>query len=165
LSNPDFLHFSLLPGHRRWQRLLRGLRFVVVDECHAYRGVLGAHVALVLRRLLRVAEHYGARPTVVLASATTGDPAATGARLIGTDREQVHAVVQDTAPAGTRTIVLWQPGLTREGRQWPGQGVSLPEDQAELDSAGPRRSAPSEAAGLVSRLVRSGARTLAFVRS
>ena len=165
LSNPDFLHFSLLPNHRRWQRLLRGLRFVVVDECHAYRGVLGAHVSLVLRRLLRVAEHYGARPTVVLASATTGEPATTAARLIGVPREDVHAVVEDTAPAGTRTIVLWQPELTREGRQWPGEGVALPEDRAELDAAGPRRSASSEAAGLVARLVRTGARTLAFVRS
>ncbi|WP_454085605.1 DEAD/DEAH box helicase [Georgenia sp. Marseille-Q6866] len=165
LSNPDFLHFSMLPRHRRWQRLLRGLRFVVVDECHAYRGVLGAHVALVLRRLLRVAEHYGARPTVVLASATTGDPAATGARLIGVDPAEVHAVVEDTAPSGTRTIVLWQPGFTREGRQWPAEGVVLPEEQAELDAAGPRRSASSEASALVARLVRAGARTLAFVRS
>ena len=63
LTNPDFLHFSMLPGHRRWQRLLRGLRYVVVDEAHAYRGVLGAHVALVLRRLLRLAAHYGSAPT------------------------------------------------------------------------------------------------------
>ncbi|WP_324650384.1 DEAD/DEAH box helicase [Georgenia sp. H159] len=165
LSNPDFLHFSMLPNHRRWQRLLRGLRFVVVDECHAYRGVLGAHVSLVLRRLLRVAEHYGARPTVVLASATTGDPAATGARLIGVEPDDVHAVVEDTAPSGTRTIVLWQPGFTREGRDWPGQGVSLPDDQAGLDAAGPRRSASSEASTLVAHLVRAGARTLAFVRS
>ncbi|HLT85246.1 MAG TPA: DEAD/DEAH box helicase [Phototrophicaceae bacterium] len=165
LSNPDFLHFSLLPSHRRWQRLLRGLRFVVVDECHAYRGVLGAHVSLVLRRLLRVAEHYGARPTVVLASATTGDPAATGARLIGADVDEVTAVVEDTAPSGTRTIVLWQPGFTREGREWPGEGVDLPADQAELGATGPRRSASSEAAALVARLVRAGARTLAFVRS
>ncbi|MEE6273746.1 DEAD/DEAH box helicase [Georgenia sp. MJ206] len=165
LSNPDFLHFSLLPNHRRWQRLLRGLRFLVIAECHAYLGVLRAHVALVVRRLLRVAEHYGARPTVVLASATTGEPAATAARLIGVGADDVHAVVEDTAPSGTRTIVLWQPGLTREGAHWPGEGVVLPEGQAELDALGPRRSASSEAAALVARFVRAGARTLAFVRS
>lgn len=73
LTNPDFLHFSLLPGHERWDRMLRGLRYIVIDECHAYRGVLGAHVALVLRRLLRVARHMGADPVVIAASATTGN--------------------------------------------------------------------------------------------
>ena len=147
LTNPDFLHFSLLAGHRRWQRLLRGLRYVVVDECHAYRGVLGAHVALVLRRLARVAEHYGGRPTFVLASATTGEPAETAARLIGVPVDQVHAVVQDTAPQGRRTIALWQPPVSA---RWPGQGVDLPDDaSAEEAAAGPRRSATTEAAELV----------------
>jgi DEAD/DEAH box helicase domain-containing protein len=58
LTNPDFLHFAMLPDHRRWARFLKGLRYVVVDEGHAYRGVFGAHVALVLRRLSRLAEHY-----------------------------------------------------------------------------------------------------------
>ncbi|RPF23154.1 DEAD/DEAH box helicase domain-containing protein [Myceligenerans xiligouense] len=63
LTNPDFLHFALLPNHRRWSRLLRGLRYVIVDEGHAYRGVFGAHVSHVLRRLSRLAEHYAAVPT------------------------------------------------------------------------------------------------------
>ncbi|MDD9207462.1 DEAD/DEAH box helicase [Georgenia sp. 10Sc9-8] len=164
LSNPDFLHFSMLPAHRRWQRLLRGLRYVVVDECHAYRGVLGAHVALVLRRLLRLAEHYGARPTVVLASATAGEPAQTAARLIGVDTRDVVAVTEDTAPAGRRTIALWQPALAAG---WPAEGVAAPgaADQDEPAEEGPRRSATAEAADLLTHLVLSGARTLVFVRS
>lgn len=162
LSNPDFLHFSLLPGHRRWQRLLRGLRFVVIDECHAYRGVLGAHVALVVRRLLRLARHYGAEPTVILASATTGDPAGTAARLIGSP--DVHAVTADTAPSGTRTVVLWQPALTESGTRWPGQGAPVPGAGVD-DEDGPRRSVIAETGDVLARLVRCGARTLAFVRS
>ena len=186
LSNPDFLHFSMLPGHRRWQRLLRGLRFLVIDECHAYRGVLGAHVALVVRRLLRLARYYGADPTVVLASATTGGPAGTAARLIGSG--DVHAVTRDTAPSGTRTIVLWQPALTAEGQHWPGEGTTVPADLTEPtgstvttrpttggrttgsavsdeQDAGPRRSVISETGDVLARFVRYGARTLAFVRS
>ncbi|MDU0348051.1 DEAD/DEAH box helicase, partial [Actinomyces sp. MRS3W] len=71
LTNPDFLHFSLLPGHERWTRFLRGLRYLVVDECHAYRGILGAHVALVIRRLLRLVRRLrpdGPEPVVLCAS-------------------------------------------------------------------------------------------------
>jgi len=122
LTNPDFLHFSLLPGHRRWARLLRGLRYVVVDEGHAYRGVFGAHVSLVLRRLTRLAAHYRpsdrfapaarsapAGPVFVVASATTAEPAASTARLAGVAPEEVEAVTEDASPAGRRTFALWQP--------------------------------------------------------
>ena len=111
LTNPDFLHFALLPHHRRWVRLLTSLRYVVVDECHAFRGVFGAHVAAVLRRLRRLAEHYGAAPgpTFLMASATTADPAASAARLLGVDAADVLAVTHDASPAGRKTFALWQP--------------------------------------------------------
>ena len=109
LTNPDFLHFALLPAHATWSRLVSSLAYVVVDECHAFRGVFGAHVALVLRRLRRLAASYGASPVVVLASATTSDPAASAARLLGVAPADVHAVTTDTSPAGRKTVVLWQP--------------------------------------------------------
>ncbi|SEE91128.1 DEAD/DEAH box helicase [Ruania alba] len=170
LTNPDFLHFSLLPRHRRWQRLLRGLRFVVVDECHAYRGVLGAHVALVLRRLLRLAAHYGAAPTAILASATTGDPEQSAARLLGVPAENVTAVVTDTAPAGRRTVALWQPPILDTGEAFPEDQPTAPDTPGPWRPSGapedgPRRSVLAETAELLTDLVRARRRTLAFVRS
>ncbi|GEK20090.1 hypothetical protein CXY01_06100 [Cellulomonas xylanilytica] len=126
LTNPDFLHFALLPQHRRWARLLGSLRYVVVDECHAFRGVFGAHVGLVLRRLRRLAASYGATPTFLLASATTSDPAASAARLIGVDPSEVTAVTADASPAGRKTFVLWQPPeLPGSDAPW---SALLPED-------------------------------------
>ena len=109
LTNPDLLHHAVLPQHRTWSRLVGSLAYVVVDECHAFRGVFGAHVGLVLRRLRRVAASYGAAPVMVMASATTGDPATSAARLVGVAAHEVHAVTADASPAGRKTFVLWQP--------------------------------------------------------
>lgn len=128
LTNPDFLHYSMLPGHARWARFFKRLRYVIIDEGHSYRGVFGAHISLVLRRLNRIAAYYapagpGARggespadspqvspgPTFIVASATTADPATSAARLIGVSPEQVTAVVKDHSPAGRKTFALWQP--------------------------------------------------------
>ncbi|MDQ3944208.1 MAG: DEAD/DEAH box helicase, partial [Actinomycetota bacterium] len=110
-SNPDMLHRALLPRHGQWAMFLRRLQFVVVDECHTYRGVFGSHVALLLRRLLRVCARYGSRPTVVLASATVAEPAAFAARLTG---RTVAAVTEDGSPAAGRTVALWEPPLLPE---------------------------------------------------
>ncbi|WP_233571790.1 DEAD/DEAH box helicase, partial [Cellulomonas triticagri] len=126
LTNPDFLHFALLPQHRRWARLLGSLRYVVLDECHAFRGVFGAHVAAVLRRLRRVAGTYGADPVFLLASATTAEPAASAARLVGVRPEDVVAVSADASPAGRKTVALWQPAEV-PAAEGPWSGL-LPED-------------------------------------
>ena len=74
LSNPDMLHASILPYHPKWGRFFSELRYVVIDEIHTYRGILGANVACVLRRLMRVCEHYGSRPVFLAASATIANP-------------------------------------------------------------------------------------------
>lgn len=147
-SNPDMVHASLLGNHERWARVLRHLKFIVVDECHAYRGVFGANISLVLRRLLRIAAHYGAHPTVILASATSTEPALHASRLIGAP---VEAVTEDGAPTGERTVMLWEPGFI--------EGV-------EGEHGAPvRRAASTEAAALMGTLIAEGARTLTFVRS
>ena len=147
LTNPDMLHRTMLPSHARWSLFWAALRYVVVDECHHYRGVFGAHVAQILRRLRRVATHYGAEPTFVLASATAASPEITATRLVG---QPVTAVTEDGSPRGRTAIALWEPALT-----------SLRGEHG----APVRRSASAEAADLVADLVADGVRTLAFVRS
>ena len=147
-SNPDMLHRSVLPRHARWATFLRRLRYVVIDECHTYRGLFGSHVALLLRRLLRVCARYGATPTLVLASATVADLAAFASRLTG---RPVVAVSEDGSPSAGRTLALWEPPL-------------LPELVGE-NGAPVRRPAGTEAARMLADLVVEGARTLAFVRS
>ncbi|MFP5069032.1 DEAD/DEAH box helicase [Pseudonocardia nantongensis] len=147
-SNPDMLHRSLLPRHRRWATFLRRLRYVVIDECHTYRGVFGSHVAVLLRRLLRIAARYGARPTVVLASATVATPGEFASRLTGRD---VVAVTEDGSPNAGRTVAFWEPPLLAEITDDSGAPV--------------RRSAGGEAARMLADLVLEDARTLAFVRS
>lgn len=147
LTNPDMLHHSLLPAHEHWHDLLRHVDLIVVDECHHYRGLFGAHVALVLRRLLRVCRAHGADPVVVLASATMADPVGTASRLTG---EHVEAVTEDASPRGPLTLALWEPPLT-ELRGERGAPV--------------RRAASSETADLLADLVERDVRTLAFVRS
>ena len=148
VTNPDMLHLSMLGNARQWTRILRGLHFVVVDECHSYRGVFGSNVALVLRRLDRLARAMGAAPTFVLASATTSDAAAAASTLTGRD---CVAVTDDASPQGGRTVALWEPplmeGLTGE------------------NGAPVRRPAPVESSTLMAQLVAEGARTLTFVRS
>jgi DEAD/DEAH box helicase domain-containing protein len=113
-SNPDMIHLSMLRNHARWAFFLRGLRYVVVDECHYYRGIFGSNVAMVLRRLLRLAARYAASgaassgPTVIFASATTASPGQTAAELIGSS---VVEVTVDGSPQGARTVAVWEPAL------------------------------------------------------
>jgi DEAD/DEAH box helicase domain-containing protein len=136
VSNPDMLHAGILPNHTAWQSFLKRLRFVVIDEFHVYRGLFGAHLAAVLRRLLRVAEHYGGAPAVIGTSATVDDPAGTLSTLTG---RPAAAVAQGTAltRAETRLVLI------------PADGTGLIGRTAQLLAA----------------LVARDIRTLAFVRS
>lgn len=107
LTNPDMLHRSVLPQHQRWSRLLGDLSYVVIDEAHRYKGVFGAHVAMVLRRLRRLAHHYGADPVFVFASATIAAADQVGADLAGL--EAVTLVDQDASPASSLDFVVRRP--------------------------------------------------------
>ena len=135
LTNPDMLHRSVLPRHQQWTRLLSTLRYVVVDEAHRYRGVFGAHVSAVLRRLRRLANHYGADPVFITASATVSDAGPLLERLAGVG--DAVEVGTDTSARPALDFLLWQPE----------------EDPHH------------EAADLLARLVADGRQTLAFTTS
>ncbi|SIN30513.1 DEAD/DEAH box helicase [Micromonospora cremea] len=165
LTNPDMLHHGILPGHAQWSGFLRRLAYVVIDECHTYRGVFGSHVAHVLRRLRRQCARFGATPVFVLASATSGDPATAAGRLTGLP---VTAVTEDASPRGGVTFALWEPPLlppdsSAASSLAPAQAAGGHDDVPDLIQV--RRSALRETADLLADTVAEGVRTLAFVRS
>jgi DEAD/DEAH box helicase domain-containing protein len=106
LSNPDMLHAGILPHHPRWAKLFENLQYVVIDELHAYRGVFGSHLANILRRLHRVAAHYGASPRFICSSATIANPRELAERLIG---EPVELVDKSGAPRGEKYFIFVNP--------------------------------------------------------
>ena len=143
LTNPDMLHLGILPNHRTWTRFLRGLRYVVLDESHVYRGVFGSHVANVMRRLRRLCRLYGSSPQFILCSATIANAGELARQLTGLP---CTAIEVDGAPYGGKQFVFWNPPLTDANRT-------------------SRRSTNIEASTLFSELVGRGVRTIAFVRS
>ena len=106
LTNPDMLHSGILPHHTKWAVLFQNLRYVVIDELHAYRGVFGSHLANVLRRLKRICRHYGSAPQFVMASATIGNPGELAGRLTG---EPVEEITESGAPTGEKLFVCYNP--------------------------------------------------------
>src|SRR5262245_60805364 len=143
LSNPDMLHAGILPQHAKWARFLRHLRFVVVDEMHAYRGIFGSHVALVLRRLERLVRHYGGGFRYVLCSATIRNPGGLARALTGRD---VSVVDDDGAPRGEKHFAFWNPPFRDETRV-------------------ERRSSNVEGSQVLAGLLECGAQAIAFAKS
>jgi DEAD/DEAH box helicase domain-containing protein len=143
LTNPDMLHAGVLPHHTKWATLFQNLRFVVIDELHAYRGVFGSHLANVLRRLKRICAHYGSTPQFVMASATIANPGELASRLTG---EPVTAVTESGAPAGEKTFLCYNPPVVN-----PELGIRAPY--------------LGEAAQLAIRLLRAEVPTIVFAQS
>jgi DEAD/DEAH box helicase domain-containing protein len=106
LSNPDMLHSGILPHHPRWAKLFENLRFVVLDELHAYRGVFGSHLSNLMRRLRRICRHYGSTPTFICSSATIANPKELAEGLTGLPFEWIS---ENGAPRGEKFFVFVNP--------------------------------------------------------
>ena len=143
ISNPDMLHAGILPNHPKWIKFFSRLKFIVIDEAHAYRGVLGSHVANVIRRLRRVAAFYGAAPQFILCSATIANPQELAEALTGLP---VELADKNGAPRGEKRIILYNPPL--------------------VDSVqGIRRSVVTESRRWMIALLRAGIKTILFAHS
>ena len=143
LTNPDMLHSGILPHHTKWVNLFQNLKYVVIDELHAYRGVFGSHLANVLRRLKRICRHYGATPQFIMASATIANPGDLARRLTG---EPVTELNESGAPSGEKTFLVYNPPVIN-----PDLGIRAPY--------------LGEASKLAARFLRKRVATIVFCQS
>jgi DEAD/DEAH box helicase domain-containing protein len=152
LSNPDMLHYALLPyAGRLWEWFFSSLEYVVIDEVHSYRGVFGSQVALTLRRLARTCERFEADPQFVCCSATINNPVEHVAAVTGRDSDGIALVDEDASGRGPRDWVLWNPPEYDD--DWQERG------------SGRRKSSHTSAKRLFVDLVTAGQQTLAFTRA
>jgi len=153
LTNPDMLHQGVLPHHARWNRFFANLKYIVVDELHAYRGVFGSHLANVMRRLRRICAHYGSEPQFICCSATIDNPLQHAERICG---RKLELVDNDGAPRGPRRFVLWNP---------PPLETAARGQDGNWRAGGDRKSGLWEAVELLTSLVKEGVQTIAFTRT
>jgi DEAD/DEAH box helicase domain-containing protein len=143
VTNPDMLHSAILPHHTKWVKLFENIKYIIIDELHAYRGVFGSHVANVIRRLKRICRFYGSEPQFLCASATIRNPQEHAERLIG---EEVALIDDNGSPAGEKHMVFYNPPVVNK-------------------QLGIRRSSVLESQKLASMLLKSGIQTIVFARS
>ena len=143
VTNPDMLHQGILPHHVKWIKLFENLRYVVIDEIHAYRGVFGSNLANVIRRLKRICAFYGSDPTFICCSATIQNPKELAQEMIG---RSVMLIDDNGAPAGERNIVFYNPPVVN----------------AQL---GIRAGAIPETRRIAASMLRSGVQSIVFGRA
>lgn len=170
LTTPDMLNYSILSNHRQWASFLRGLRYVVLDEAHSYRGVFGAHIANLLRRLRRVCALYRTVPVFYGASATSSNPVESFSKLIGVPQQAVTAVTESTSARGETTVVLWEPEfMPPKAQDQLAKGARSTQQQAvqsKAEQEAPRRVSPVEQGSqMLTDLVLSRTRSLVFAGS
>ena len=143
VTNPDMLHSGILPHHTKWVKLFENLRYIVIDEIHAYRGVFGSNLANVLRRLMRLCRFYGSSPQFICCSATIANPGELAAALIG---RPVTLIDKSGAASGEKHVVFYNPPVINK-------------------QLGIRRSALQETLGIASMLVDNDISAIVFGKS
>ncbi len=143
VTNPDMLHSGILPQHTKWVKLFENLRYIVIDEIHAYRGIFGSNLANVLRRLLRLCAFYGSHPTFILCSATIANPKELAETLTG---RPVTMIDVSGAPTGERHFIFYNPPVVNR-------------------QLGIRKGSVQETKAIASMLLNNGVQTIVFAKS
>jgi DEAD/DEAH box helicase domain-containing protein len=111
VTNPDMLHQGILPHHTLWIKLFENLKFIVIDEIHAYRGVFGSHFSNVIRRLKRICNFYGSDPQFICSSATIANPQEIAEKLTGST---MNIVDNNGAPTGEKHFLFYNPPVVNQ---------------------------------------------------
>ena len=143
VTNPDMLHAGILPHHTKWVKLFENLKYIVIDEIHAYRGVFGSNLANVIRRLKRICEFYGAHPQFICCSATIANPRELAERLTGRPMELID---ESGAPTGEKHVIFYNPPVVNR--------------QLNI-----RDSALKQTFGISRLLLKNGVHSIVFARS
>ncbi|KAK1564744.1 hypothetical protein Q3G72_010528 [Acer saccharum] len=161
ITNPDMLHMSILPLHRQFSRILSNLRFVVIDEAHAYKGAFGCHTALILRRLRRLCSHvYGSEPSFIFSTATSANPMDHCMELA--NLSTLDLIKNDGSPSSQKLFVLWNP-ISSLRTVW---NKSQSDDMDDTSNAAAKNSSSiSEISYLFAEMVHHGLRCITFCRS
>ncbi|XP_020090142.1 uncharacterized protein LOC109711479 isoform X2 [Ananas comosus] len=163
ITNPDMLHVSILPYHGLFQRILSNLRYIVIDEAHAYKGAFGCHTALVLRRLCRICSNvYGCDPSFILCTATSANPRDHAMELA--NLPNLELIQNDGSPCGPKYFLLWNPPLYSTNRS---KSHSQRENgNTQKFGLATRRSSPIlEVSYLLAEMVQHGLRCIAFCKT
>ncbi|CAI9113370.1 OLC1v1013955C1 [Oldenlandia corymbosa var. corymbosa] len=161
ITNPDMLHVSVLPSHGQFSRFLSNLRFVILDEAHAYKGAFGSHAALIIRRLRRICSHvYGSDPLFVFSTATSANPGDHAMELA--NLKEIELIDEDGSPSALKLFMLWNPPLC-DWRQMMGDKKSKSSSSRDV---GTKRSSPiMEISLLFAEMVQHRLRCIAFCKS
>ena len=143
VTNPDMLHAGILPHHTKWVKLFENLKYIVIDEIHAYRGVFGSNLANVIRRLKRICEFYGSHPQFICCSATIANPRELAERLTGRPME---LIAESGAPTGEKHVIFYNPPVVNR--------------QLNI-----RDSALKQTFGISRLLLKNGVHSIVFARS
>ncbi|KAL8134877.1 uncharacterized protein LOC141713110 isoform X2 [Apium graveolens] len=164
ITNPDMLHMSILPFHGQFRRMLENLRFVIIDEAHAYKGAFGCHTALILRRLRRICAHvYGSSPSFVFSTATSANPCEHTMELA--NLSAVELIQNDGSPSGLKRFVLWNPPLSMKTVSKKSKSGTGTNKSSEKTVVLGRSSPIMEVSYLFAEIVQHGLRCIAFCKS